>query len=70
MARNRDVHPTGVGTSSTNDVADPHPADEEHPYRERHPGGASTPKGTTQRVNDATHDGKPRPRPKNVENSD
>ena len=27
-----DAHPTGEATSSVNDVADPHDAEEEHPY--------------------------------------
>ena len=57
---------TGVGTSP-NDVADPHPSNEEHPYRAPHPGGTRPPKGTTQRVNDATHDGTPQRRPDNAE---
>jgi hypothetical protein len=35
----REGKPTGAGTSPRNDVADPHPADEEHPYDAPNPGG-------------------------------
>lgn len=61
------VRPTGEGTALRNDVADPHPADEEHPYKARHPGGAVT-RHDINKVNDQVNDGTPPPRPDNVEN--
>lgn len=63
----RDGLPTGDGTSATNDVSDPHPANEEHYDRQQRPGGARPPKGDFG-PNDAIHDGRPRPRPRNAEN--
>ena len=61
----RDGLPIGEGTSKPNDVADPHPADEEHYDQIPHPGGASS-KGKDIGPNPSVHDGKPKPRPKNV----
>jgi hypothetical protein len=63
----REGLPTGSGTSPTRDVSDPHPANEEHYDRQKHPGGARPPK---QHIgpNDAKHDGRPAPRPRNAEN--
>jgi hypothetical protein len=59
--------PTGPGTSSTNDVADPHPSDEEHYDLIKSPGGAKTPKGKEVGIELGRHDGKPRRRPRNAE---
>lgn len=56
--------PTGPGTSPFNDVADPHPSDEEHYDRQPHPGGAHPPTGPDIGPNDAVHDGKQSPRPR------
>jgi hypothetical protein len=66
---------TGEGTAATNDVADPHPSDEEHPYRAENPGGRRPAGGRdTRRAGDThpnshAHDGTPPPRPRNAENS-
>jgi hypothetical protein len=56
---------TGVGTSATNDVADPHPSDEEHYDLVRHPGGANPP---TKDIgpNPSKHQGAAPPRPRNA----
>ena len=58
--------PTGSGTSAENDVADPHPSNEEHYDKKARPGGANPPDRTIE-PNDAVHDGKggkrPPPRP-------
>ena len=62
----RDGLPTGEGTSKTNDVADPHPANEEKYDRIRHPGGANPPKNDLG-PNPAIHDGTAPPRPDNAE---
>jgi len=58
----RDGLPTGSGTSNVNDVADPHPANEEHYDKQVRPGGANPP---SQDIgpNNAVHDGKPARRP-------
>ncbi len=56
---------TGPGTSATNDVADPHPSNEEHADRERHPGGAHPPK-TDNSTNPAVHTGKAPPKPERL----
>lgn len=56
-------------TETTRSSDDPHPPNEEHPYRHRTPAGAGTPRDSTERVNDTTHDGKPKPRPRNAETS-
>jgi hypothetical protein len=63
----RDGLPTGEGTSKINDVADPHPSDEEHYDQIPHPGGAPA-VGKDIGPNPAAHDGTPKPRPKNIEN--
>ena len=57
----KDGLPTGEGTSSTRDVSDPHPANEERYDRQKRPGGAHPPKRDLG-PNDATHDGTPAPR--------
>jgi hypothetical protein len=56
---------TGVGTSATKDVADPHPPDEEHYDLVRHPGGANPP---TKDIgpNPSKHQGAAPPRPHNA----
>jgi hypothetical protein len=56
---------TGTGTSHTNDVADPHPSDEEHYDLVRHPGGANPP---TKDIgpNPSKHQGAAPPRPHNA----
>ena len=59
----RNAIPTGKGTASRNDVADPHPSDEEHYDREARPGGTKGIKGPDIGPNDAAHDGKAPPRP-------
>jgi len=61
----RDGLPTGEGTADKNDVADPHPADEEDYDRIPRPGGAHPPKDEILRVNPGVHDGKAPPRPRN-----
>jgi hypothetical protein len=58
----RDGLPTGEGTASTNDVADPHPATEESYDKIPHPGGAKPPKGPDIGPNSYAHDGKALPR--------
>lgn len=61
------AHATGPGTVPRNDVADPHPADEERPYRKPVP--AAKPESDLNRVNPAAHDGTAPPPPANAENS-
>jgi len=61
----RDGLPTGEDTSATHDVSDPHPANEERYDRQKRPGGAPRP-AKDFGPNDAIHDGKPRPRPRNA----
>lgn len=63
----RDGLPTGDATSATNDVSDPHPGNEERYDRQKRPGGAPA-AGKDLGPNDAIHDGKPQPRPRNAEN--
>ena len=58
----RDGLPTGSGTGQ-NDVADPHPANEEHYDRQVRPGGANPPSAHAIGPNNAVHDGKPKRRP-------
>ena len=55
--------PTGEGTASSNDVADPHPSTEENYDQIPHPGGTRPPKETDPGPNSYTNDGKPQPRP-------
>ena len=57
--------PTGQGTTSRNDVADPHPATEEDYDRIPRPGGNNAPDGPDIGANSYAHDGKAPPRPKN-----
>lgn len=61
MSSNRTGLPTGSGTGP-NDVADPHPSNEEHYDREKRPGGAHPP-AKDLGTNDAIHDGKAKRRP-------
>jgi len=63
-----DALPTGSGTSAINDVADPHPSNEEHYDRVKHPGGANPPKKDLG-PNPSIHNGKAPKRPRNAENS-
>ena len=62
----RDGLPTGENTSLSNDVADPHPSNEENYDQVPHPGGAHPP---TRDIgpNDAAHDGTRPPRPDNAD---
>ena len=53
---------SGAGTSATNDVADPHPANEEDYDKIPHPGGANPPRGDIG-PNSYAHNGKAPPRP-------
>ena len=48
--------------------ADPHPSDEEHYDQIPHPGGAHS-EGKDIGPNPSAHDGKPRRRPNNAENT-
>ena len=61
-----DALATGAGTSTTNDVADPHPSTEQHYDRIKGPGGANPPKKDLG-PNPSIHNGTAPPRPKNVE---
>ena len=61
------VRQTGTA-SSAEDVADPHPSDEEHPYEARHPGGANPPSKDVG-PNNAAHDGEAPRRPDNASTS-
>lgn len=61
----RDGLPTGEGTASKDDVADPHPSTEEDYDKIPHPGGTRTRKGVDIGPNSYAHDGKAPPRPKN-----
>jgi hypothetical protein len=63
--RRRSGLPTGQGTASRNDVADPHPATEEDYDRIPRPGGTNAPDGPDIGANSYAHDGKAPPRPKN-----
>ena len=63
--RHRDGLPTGAGTASKNDVADPHPATEEDYDKIARPGGTTAPDGPDIGANSYAHDGKAPPRPKN-----
>ena len=64
---------TGAHTSPdpANEVADPHPSDEEHPYDKAAPGGDTMPRRDVRKVradigaNPAAHDGSAPPRPHN-----
>jgi len=62
----RDGLPTGEGTSATNDVSDPHPANEERYDRQKRPGGTHPPERDFG-PNHAFHDGSPKQRPRNAE---
>lgn len=63
-----DVIQTGEGTAA-NDVADPHPSDEEHYDRNARPGGAEPPTGPRPDIgpNPHAHNGTAPPKPHNVE---
>lgn len=63
--RHRDALPTGEGTASKNDVADPHPATEEDYDKISKPGGTKAPDGPDIGANSYAHDGKAPPRPEN-----
>ncbi len=65
MARTREGLPTGEGTATRNDVADPHPAIEEDRDKKPAPGSARARKGADVGPNSYAHDGKAPPRPKN-----
>lgn len=51
----------------TSKVTDPHSSTEENYHKIPHPGGARPPKGLDIGTNDCAHDGKPKPKPQNVE---
>ncbi|MBF0677940.1 MAG: hypothetical protein IR164_03240 [Devosia sp.] len=53
--------PTGPGTADRNDVADPHPTEEEDYDKIPHPGGANPPKDKGIGPNSYAHDGKAAP---------
>jgi hypothetical protein len=62
LPKSRDGLPTGDDTAA-NDVADPHPSNEEHYDKQVRPGGANPPSAHDIGPNDAIHDGKPKRRP-------
>jgi hypothetical protein len=66
MTKSRDGLPTGPGTASHNDVADPHPANEEGYDRKPRPGGAAPPRDDIG-PNSGRRDGTAPPKPANVE---
>lgn len=53
--------PTGEGTSSKIDVADPHPSTEENYDKIPRPGGSNPPKESDPGANSYVHDGKAPP---------
>jgi hypothetical protein len=61
----RDHLPTGEGTATEHDVADPHPATEEDYDKIPNPGRERPGRGADIGPNDYAHDGTPPPRPHN-----
>ena len=59
---------TGPGTGGKDDVADPHPPNEEHYGRERRPGGANPPE-KDRSTSVGLHSGEAPPPPRNATNT-